>query len=338
MGDFFDKISAPKKAERKADAEISTEIPLAVLSQGTRASLEYIQSGVRSVNLRSHRVAMDADPAKPLKDGEERADVEANAIASYLIEKMWPYVMSRSSLMQGKGGAIETAFAQSEAQGFDKLDTLGVETLSRSAHIWLHGKSDDPKIEAAKERLAALVQKVRYSVYGHRPEQFISAGLGTASEITCTLLGAIAPLYKLTYDGSIDKHSYREIAGSARSLVTYLSTLQVSLIVEISQILRASHPIAKPGQFALLERNGKLVLEFSETMLDTLADAFLRKVSVGKRNGVETVRTGCPALFAKGAEKGSVITELFDWYLELVERHYVSRLPEAVSRDSGLHP
>jgi len=68
--------------------------------------------------------------------------------------------------------------------------------------------------------------------------------------------------------------------------------------------------------FSIAKVRGKLTLEINEEVL---------ALAISAQNPDEP-RTGCPALESIGASGKNVVTELYEWYMDLAKRFYLPQL------------
>lgn len=316
------------------------KIPEEVLAGGIRSVLKYVQEGKPVAEVPSARrvSAVREKGAGAMAEGEASAEEELNAITAVSIEKIWPRIagvlgvdskleqhLNTSPHLQPMDRVkVENTLAENLDIGLQRMEVYGMNIFRDFVTEFCHSEQENPMDAKMVGRMKQLLSKPSYERYTGNPVNLIMAGFGTASDLLVTLFGVIKPLYENQYGREPSPQEFRSVAASVESLAQYMATIRLDLLGPVLREMRQNIETVKVvsiGNFQIREHEGKFQLDLQRDALKRIAEGYLSEESpdFGNRK-----RTGCPALYARGADKKSnVISEMSDWYYSMIDKHYL---------------
>ncbi len=140
----------------------------------------------------------------------------------------------------------------------------------------------------------------------------IEAGILTAMDVIWGTFRSIAPLYGRQYKRFIKKQELFELAKNSLPLALKIASTELGVFIQLREFSQ------EEGMDALriIEENGKLKLDLTEEALS--------KIKI--ENPAERLRTGCPAIVAKGSDGRSMMFEMHEWLFKIAEEFYFPRV------------
>ena len=210
---------------------------------------------------------------------------------------------------------------------FQRLAVCGVDELNFSDEVFMRFLRIQNEINS--ERLHELSETLvgtdpvelkttllRSFVFGA-----VAQGFVTAREIILGTLAVAPEVYQQQFGSPITSAQMAEIATNLKPLVLMLAADDLQSHVYIAHFLTLGEPIERlrlmdPDMFFIAKPRGKLTLEINEEVLQQAVVA----------QSENEPRTGCPALESIGSSGRNVVTELYEWYIDLAKRFYLPQL------------
>jgi hypothetical protein len=324
------------------EAGLGVEVPEDVLEQGTKATLKYIQQDLPRASIPRARAQMREEGREGVLWSSNASEEEANTIFAEALENIWKDLSAWIKLHPASFGALnskgemapmppgeafEYEFHTDIQKGFNKMEELLLgETVSPFVKKHCETAQRSSIDGGSISRLRQLLEEdSQYRRFEGDPHTAMMAGFGTASNIICGVLGSVPALLERHYGKEIPPDGFIKAANAGRDFVQVLATIRLDMLFDVTRRIRSRRPDnlgmqAYPGNLRLIERGAHLEMEFTKAALAGIGEAYLRK----RLESMTRLGTGCPALFARGTDKGNnVIGELYDWYLSFVQAYHL---------------
>ena len=159
-------------------------------------------------------------------------------------------------------------------------------------------------------------------------ERQIAAGFGTARMMTWRSLAILPEVYKNQYGHPPSKIEVSKLIQGTKPLILSIAQSNIRVLGAVQNDLvgvfdpegkerNASQDDFISTKFAISQQGNNMYLEIKPEVLEEIK-FFLEKFS-----STDVVYTGCPAIFAQGAQGKNVVAEMYDWLAKLYKKLYI---------------
>jgi hypothetical protein len=280
----------------------------------------------------------------------ETLKLEVNAMTSFMTEKAWafaknqinsnpqrfirrelendpishsirlvPKEITEEKLLDLLNGSRENA-----ASAGRTLADITHATIAEQINLWQEQKLKERQLgnEDPIFRRYEKLLKAKDAAETNTPSLEIKRGIGTASETMWLVLSAIPGVYRKQLGKPITEEQYKVISRRAISLIFKIAQLQVNVFSELRVAYTREIPELPPITYPI-EASFKIMGEDNNLTLALTDKVFEAAQNVEPRINL---RTGCPAIFSQGPSGKNVITEMYEWVLELNDKYFLPNL------------
>lgn len=209
------------------------------------------------------------------------------------------------------------------------------DVFMQGVYDWRHSREMDLKNQDSldpkeKQKLAAYLRYKKILSFGlsnvsnrdHDPVEDVVehmlGGIGTARNVVLDCLGVLENVFVSKFQRNPTKQEMERLILGAKTLVLSLAQTDVQTFGYIMDSLEySSQRHLTSANFTIAERGHNLSLEIKKEKLDKMQESLARIPN-------KMVRTGCPALFAKGENGRNVVSEMYDYFAKLFEEFYLN--------------
>ncbi len=324
----------------------------ALATNGIRPALEEMQRLIPRHNL---AVAVTdlrtgVDPRFPDIDAEQRRVAEIHALAAHYGEGVWRDTRRWLSEHPDEIGTdnngelgtvphrvIREMYGRDPNDAMERLRVFCGETMThiatshftrlatRSRNEEKEGNERSREAQVFRRYIGLLNESPRHrNFFGGNPTEHILAGVRTINVVSWSLIRTLPDAFSNRFGRYPSKEEYAELLRSARGLTLYLATLEISVFAGASRVLFSTGdkmPRSVPGLVIRHGTRGDLSVDIDKSTAQTILTYVQAGLST-KDWEDKRIRTGCPAIPARGPDGQNLVVEIFDWSAGLARKFY----------------
>jgi hypothetical protein len=319
---------------------------------------DQLHTGIPREDLKSRRKSLkQGHIGDGLPSGPEALKKEINAITSLLTEEAWAAAKRWIDENPGKIVIRKTEYGDLNSQlkithSFITLTDQeyldGIKDEGKNFYNYslsLNDLASDTLFQAMKkwgeEKKLLPPDTVQYAIFERykellrqrdknegRPLGEIGRGLGTAISHMTMALAVIPVAYEKKFGRKINEKDYQILSRNVLTLIIKIAQTHLDIFGELED--RYSSPI--PLEIKLSGRVPKFdsftIVGEGQTMMLALKDSVFDGVKEKAKIEINA-RTECPAILSEGISGKSVISEIYDYVLDINKRLFLPKLKEA---------